>query len=73
MDNKEDIKQVMQESSSAKLKHVDMRYKFVCDRASKGQVSVEYVKSENQVADMFTKPLSFAKLSKFRELCGLCE
>jgi hypothetical protein len=51
MDNKEGIKQVMQESSSAKLKHVDMRYKFVCDRASKGQVSVEYVKSENQVAD----------------------
>jgi hypothetical protein len=73
MDNKEGIRQVMQESSSAKLKHVDMRYKFVCDRASKGQIQVDYVKSEDQVADIFTKPLPLVKLSKFRSLCGLSE
>ena len=71
MDNKEGIVQIEQESSSSRLKHVDMKFKFLCDRAKKNQVVPSYVRSEDQVGDIFTKPLSQQKILKLRELCGL--
>jgi hypothetical protein len=71
MDNTQGIKQIEQETSSAKLKHVDMKYKFLCERAKKGDVVPKYVKSEDQVADIFTKPMSKIQLLKLRQLCGL--
>jgi hypothetical protein len=71
MDNTQGIKQIEQETSSAKLKHVDMKYKFLCERAKKGDVVSKYVKSEVQVADIFTKPMSKIQLLKLRQLSGL--
>jgi hypothetical protein len=71
MDNMQGIKQIEQETSSTKLKHVDMKYKFLCERAKKGDVVPKYVKSEDQVADIFTKPMSQVKMMKLRRLCGL--
>jgi hypothetical protein len=71
MDNVEAIRQIEQESSSSKLKHVDMKMKFVCDRANKEQISAKYVNTQDQVADIFTKPMSQQKLYKLRALCGL--
>ena len=64
-DYKRGIRQVVRKasSSSAILKYVNMRCKFGRDR-EKGQVGVDYVKSEGQVEDMLTKPNSLVKLSK---------
>jgi hypothetical protein len=71
MDNTQGIKQIEQETNSSKLKHVDMKYKFLCERAKKNDVVPKYVKSEDQVADIFTKPMSQVKILKLRRLCGL--
>jgi hypothetical protein len=58
MDNQAAIVNLQQESSSSRLKHVDTRIKFLCDRANQMQVSPKYVKSEHMIADIFTKPLT---------------
>jgi hypothetical protein len=54
MDNTQGIKQIEQETSSAKLKHVDMKYKFLCERAKKRDVmwcpSMSRVKIKLQIS-----------------------
>ena len=71
VDNAEAIRQISQESSSQKLKHVDMRYKFLCVEAKRQRIVPSYIKSEDQAADMFTKPMPQQKLIKLRMLSGL--
>jgi len=71
VDNAEAIKQISQEASSQKLKHVDLRYKFLCMEAKRQRIVPSYVKSEDQAADLFTKPMPQQKLIALRKLCGL--
>lgn len=39
-------------------KHIDVRFHFVEDVYERGDIDVQYVVSKEQVADIFTKPLS---------------
>jgi hypothetical protein len=71
MDNQATIINIQQESSSARLKHVDTRIKFFCDRASQVQVLPKYVKSVHMLADIFTKPLPQQRLHKLKKMIGL--
>jgi hypothetical protein len=73
IDNKEAIKQVEQDTSSKRLKHADMKLKFLLDRANKEEIVPVYVKSEDQAADLLTKPLSRQRITKLREMLGICE
>jgi len=38
-------------------KHVDVKYHFVTDTVESGQVRLQWVRSSEQQADIFTKPL----------------
>lgn len=40
-------------------KHIDTRYHFIRECIAKKEVELKYVKSHDQVADIFTKPLKF--------------
>ena len=40
--------------SFARTKHIDVRYHFLRERAERGDIRVDYVCSEEQVADIFT-------------------
>jgi hypothetical protein len=71
MDNQAAIINIQQESSSSRLKHVDTRIKFLCDRANQMQVSPKYVKSEHMIADMFTKPLPQQRLYELKKMIGI--
>ena len=46
-------------------KHIDIRYHFVRDEVQKGHVDLRYVPTEDNVADVFTKPVSKPRLAKF--------
>jgi len=46
-------------------KHIDIRYHFVRSEVENGFVQLQYVPSENNIADMFTKALSRVKLKQF--------
>ena len=41
----------------SRTKHIDIRYHFICDLVEEKVVSLEHIPIENQLADLFTKPL----------------
>ena len=49
-------------------KHIDIRYHFIRDEILKGHMKVQYVPSEENPADVFTKPVSRFKVQKFKSL-----
>jgi hypothetical protein len=52
-------------------KHIDTRYHYVRQQIKNGAVTVYYVRSDENPADIFTKPLGKVKFLKFREQLGL--
>jgi len=55
-------------SSSKRMKHINVRYFFITDRISKGEVRVEWCPTKDMVADFMTKPLQGSVFRKFRDL-----
>lgn len=55
-------------SSSKRTKHINIRYFFITDRISKGEVRVEWCPTKDMVADFMTKPLQGSLFRKFRDL-----
>lgn len=53
-------------------KHIDTRFHFIRDCISRKKICVKYVKTEDQVADIFTKALKIEVSKKFRMLIGIC-
>jgi len=49
-------------------KHIDIRYHFLRDQVRKNMIKLEYCKSEDQIADIFTKPLKINVFIKLRNL-----
>ena len=45
--------------------HIDIRYHFVRNEVQNGSVELQFVPSENNIADMFTKTMSSIKLKQF--------
>ena len=52
-------------------KHIDTRYHFIRDCISKKEVKLEYVKTQDQIADIFTKPLKFEVFRRLRDSLGV--
>ncbi|KAJ9548298.1 hypothetical protein OSB04_020841 [Centaurea solstitialis] len=44
----------------SRSKHIDIRYHFIRDHISKGDVELHFIPTEYQLADLFTKPLDEA-------------
>lgn len=42
----------------ARTKHIDLDYHFVREKVAKGSLITRFVRSQNQLADIFTKALS---------------
>ena len=49
-----------------KSKHIDIRYHFIRDYLKEDKISLSYVPSDKNVADIFTKPCSKFKLQDFK-------
>jgi hypothetical protein len=47
-------------------KHIDIRYHFMRDHQQKGDIKIAYVNTQNQLAEIFTKPLDEKTFSKLR-------
>ena len=52
-------------------KHIDIHYHFICEAVEDGKIQVEYIPTDDNVADIFTKPLAKMKFHHFVELLGL--
>ncbi|WVZ51947.1 LOW QUALITY PROTEIN: hypothetical protein U9M48_003044 [Paspalum notatum var. saurae] len=50
----------------SRTKHIDVRFHFLRDHYEKGDIDLVHVASENQLADIFTKPLEFGAFVRLR-------
>ena len=55
----------------ARTKHIDIRYHFIREAVENKKISVKYVPTDENPADIFTKPLPKAKFRRFVESLGL--
>jgi hypothetical protein len=54
-------------------KHIEIRYHFIRDKVQKGVVKLQYISTNEQVADTLTKALPKGKFEYFREKLGVLE
>jgi hypothetical protein len=54
-------------------KHIEIRYHFIQDRIQKGVVKLQYISTDEQVADILTKPLVKGKFVFFRDKLGVVQ
>ncbi|GLU00271.1 hypothetical protein SLE2022_176500 [Rubroshorea leprosula] len=70
-DNSSAIKLSKNPVLHGRSKHIHVRYHFLRNLVEDGTIELIYCKTEDQVADIFTKPLKVAAFSKLRELLGV--
>lgn len=56
---------------TSRTKHIDIRHHFIRDALDREIVSLNFVKTDEQVADGLTKPLQRVKLERNRKAMGL--
>ena len=57
-DNQAGISLTKHDSDHNRTKHIDIKNYFVLDQVKKGEVRVKWIRTEQQVADIFTKSLT---------------
>ena len=55
----------------SKTKHIEIRYHFIRDLVERKIVCLEYIPTERQNADIFTKPLDKSKFESLRQVIGV--
>lgn len=71
MDNQSAIKLVKNPEYHKRSKHIDVKYHFIREKFQEGVFQIQYVATDEQFGDIFTKPLSRVKFEKFRNLIGV--
>ncbi|OIT38695.1 retrovirus-related pol polyprotein from transposon tnt 1-94 [Nicotiana attenuata] len=71
VDNKSAIELAKNPVFHERSKHIDTRYHFIRDCISNKVVELEHVKSQDQIADIFTKPLKIEVFQKLRMALGV--
>jgi len=49
-----------------RTKHIEIRHHFIRDHVNKGDYVIQFVNSENQLTDLFTKPLNKEEINFLR-------
>ena len=78
-DNESAINIAENPKDHTRTKHIDIRYHFLRDHVEKGDLHIDHVGIDLQLADIFTKPLDEARFCRLRHELGswslttLCE
>ncbi|XP_062014077.1 uncharacterized mitochondrial protein AtMg00810-like [Rosa rugosa] len=72
-DNSSTIKLSRNPVMHGRSKHIDVRFNFLRDLTKEGVVQLVLCGTQEQVADVFTKPLKLDLFLKLRGLLGVCE
>uniref|UniRef100_A0A1B6FTN5 Reverse transcriptase Ty1/copia-type domain-containing protein n=1 Tax=Cuerna arida TaxID=1464854 RepID=A0A1B6FTN5_9HEMI len=63
--------QIANSEENKRLKHVAVRFHYVKEKLKDGTVMLQYISTQDQLADILTKPLGRLSFQKLREGCGL--
>jgi hypothetical protein len=65
-DNESTVKIANNPVQHSRTKHIDIRHHFLRDHVAKNDISLEGVRTEDELADIFTKPLDEATFCRLR-------
>ena len=66
-DNQSFIKMTKNLVFHDRSKHIEIRYFYIQDMMQKGAINLQYVSTDEQVADVLMKPLSRVKFENFQD------
>ena len=55
----------------SRTKHIEIKHHFLRDHAQKGDITLEFVSTQDQLANIFTKPLSEEQFVDIRRQLGV--
>jgi hypothetical protein len=55
----------------SKTKHIPIKYHFLWEQVAEKNIRVEYVRTKEQVADIFRKPLPWEAFEYIRQRLGI--
>jgi hypothetical protein len=70
-DNQSCIKMTKNLVFHDKSKHTEIRYHYIRDMVQREAIKLQYVSTDEQVANVLTKPLSRVKFEHFRDKLGI--
>ena len=73
VDNKSTIELAKNPVNHERSKHIDVPFHFIRDHVKKGSVELVHVASQDQVADIFTKPLPKVLFDKYKKMIGMMD
>jgi hypothetical protein len=71
-DNESAIRLVDNPVENSHTKHIDIRHHFLRDHQQKGDIDVYHISTENQLVDIFTKPLEEKRFCRLRSELRVC-
>jgi hypothetical protein len=72
-DNQSYIKMTENHVFHDRSKHIEIRYHYIRDMVQRGALKLQYISTDDQVADVMTKPLSRVKFEYFRDKLGIVQ
>ena len=54
-------------------RHIELKYHFIKDMVQRGAIKLQYIRTDEQIVDILTKPLSSGKFVHFRDKLGVAE
>ena len=57
----------------SRTKHIEIRHHFIRDHVEKDDIELVHIDTKNQIADIFTKPLSTQQYLELRFKLGMLE
>ena len=72
IDNQDALDLIKSGQINDHTKHIDIKFRHVCNQEDQGTISSQHVAMQEQIADIMTKPLGAEKFLYFREMIGVC-
>ena len=73
VDNKSAIELAKNLVNRERSKHIDVRLNLILDHVKEGNVKLLHVASQDQVVDIFTKPLPKVLFDKYKKTIGMAD
>ena len=70
-DNQAAVRLVRNPEFHRRTKHIDVKYHIICEAYMTSQITVSYINTNDQMADLLMKPLPRDRFERLRSLLGM--